>query len=587
MEGVFILSDYSEFLKEIINQLNLPEENEISVPINVYDSEHLWHNWVNDIFKERNIKKLIIPISLPTDNPNTLGLIIAMHIRLNYEVSEENRIFPIIFLSDLELGNIFKINEYDSDYNSQNLLFTKGVLLSNFDSDNIIDTIQKVEFLNPSDYKTQVLNRLKVSQKANEGKHSIANAWGCYKLALVTGLGDVAFRETVIANKLKTLYAKYLICDNEIFDTSRYIDLNPLQCSDKKILFIDDRADDGWTVIMKNIFKSSGENFVSVESSKYKNHETMAFHDFEGFYKECQSHIGKDWDLIIIDLRLNPENEDIDSDILLPSEFSGYKLIDEFLNKNEGYQIIISTASNKIWNVNAALNRGVTSYYIKESPEFNYSIKETKKHYENFKEAVQFCFENKFLSDFWIDTQSCKNHLMILKNTKVIDKDFISAIITFLDLAFDSLKKQSKRYPYDSSFIYYFLILEALGKQIFDEENYITKKIINNKGREIDGFSFRFRKSNIMLKEFEHNYYLKVMPGDTLISTSKRIPYNPKFHNLIDHANLKNIDPLKIVELRNNFSHPDLINNRTIAVIDKKNIIDLFNVVKKLLMNLN
>ena len=242
MEGVFVLSDYSEFLKEITNQIGLPEEQVISVPLPAYDSEYKWHNWVNNIFKEHSIKKLVIPISLPTNSPNNLGLIIAMHIRLNYEVSLKERLVPIVFLSDLELGNIFKQNELDSDYNPQHLLLSKGVVLSNFDSETIINFINNMEAVNASDYKLQVLNKLKVSQKTNEGKHSIANAWGCYKLALVTGLGEEIFKETIIANKLKTLYAKYLICENDAFSISKYFDLNPLKCSNKKILFIDDRV---------------------------------------------------------------------------------------------------------------------------------------------------------------------------------------------------------------------------------------------------------------------------------------------------------------------------------------------------------
>ena len=37
---------------------------------------------------------------------------------------------------------------------------------------------------------------------------------------------------------------------------------------------------------MKNIFKNAGADFVYVESSKYKNNETQAFVDFNGFYED-------------------------------------------------------------------------------------------------------------------------------------------------------------------------------------------------------------------------------------------------------------------------------------------------------------
>ena len=144
--------------------------------------------------------------------------------------------------------------------------------------------------------------------------------------------------------------------------------------------------------------------------------------------------------MIIIDLRLNPEKEDIDNEMIKPTEFSGYKLIDEFLKKNEGYQIIVSTASNKIWNVNAALKRGATSYYIKESPEFNYSISETKKNYNEFKTNVQNCFERSYLKVIYKDIQ-----LLIQKLDKLhYPPEFRNKLKNQLDLSFTMLQIASK-----------------------------------------------------------------------------------------------------------------------------------------------
>ena len=115
MKGVYILSDYSDFLKEITHRIDLKEDKVISVP-SAYDQEYLWHNWINHIFTENDIKRLIIPVSLPTDSPNCLGLIIGLHLRLNYEIPLEKRMVPIVFLSDFELGNVIKLNSNDFDY---------------------------------------------------------------------------------------------------------------------------------------------------------------------------------------------------------------------------------------------------------------------------------------------------------------------------------------------------------------------------------------------------------------------------------------------------------------------------------------
>ena len=404
MEGIFIISDYKEGIKEIIKQIGIPQNQVISFP--AIENESSWHDWTTQIFRDNNIKKLVIPVSVsvqPDNIINTQGLMTSLQIRLNYELKKEQRLTPIILLSDFSLDVLLRKNFFDPDNNPQNLLFTKGVILSAFDKDEILKSIEKINHCYPGEYKKAVLDKLKILQKASIGKHSIANAWGCFKLALVTGLRDEIFQIEAVSRMLKTLYAKYLICYNEAYTAEKYIDLNTLKCSGKKILFIDDQADEGWTQIMTQIFKTAGNNFVSVDSLKYKNKETKQFHDFDGFYNECLSHIGKGWDLIIVDLRLHPEIEDIDNEMISPTKFSGYKLIDDFLSRNEGYQIIVLTASNKIWNISAALKRGASSYYIKESPEFNYSINETQKQFEEFKNDVHCCFDERYLRFIYQD----------------------------------------------------------------------------------------------------------------------------------------------------------------------------------------
>jgi CheY-like chemotaxis protein len=464
MKEVFILSDYTQFFKELTKQLGFSENEIISLPS--FENESSWHDWTTQLFKDNTISKLVLPISIPTDNPiNTEGLKMALHIRLNYELTLSQRLTPIILLSDFNIENILGKNNFDTDNNPQNLLFTKGIYLSSFDTEEITKTVSNAESCLPKDYQRKVLNKLNILAKASTGKHSITNAWGCFKLAQVTGLRDEIFKHNAISGHLKTLYSKYLICYNDAFTQEKRIDLNPIKCNGKKILFIDDQADEGWGDLMKNIFKGAGNNFVFIDSAKYKNSETKLFHDFEGFLTECRSHIGNDWDLIIIDLRLNPEKEDIDNEMISPTEFSGYKLIDEFLTKNEGYQVIVSTASNKIWNINAALKRGASSFYVKESPEFNYSISETNKHYEIFKNDVQNCFGKSYLRDIYKDYQQL---IQNLNNQST--SSFINEIRNQLSLAYSLLYDAKTDIQFAYAYISLYMIIEIINNE------YYTKK---------------------------------------------------------------------------------------------------------------
>jgi CheY-like chemotaxis protein len=460
MQGVYIFSDFKPFTKEIIAQLGIPVSQVISTQ--TFEKENNYHDWLTEIFNNNEVKQILIPLNLNTNDPINDGLRIALHIRLNYELAVIKRIIPIIFLSDLTLDVIMRNNDFDPDNNPQNILFTKGVFFSNFDSEKIKDLIYRAETCSEIEYKIGILDKLKIRHKASIGKHSISNAWGCFKLAQVTGFRDEIYKDGNVTEHLKTPYAKYLICYNDTYTNDKLIDLNPIKCKGKKILFIDDQAEEGWSLLMKNIFKSAGNDFVAIDSSKYKNHETKLFHDFDGFYSECQNQIGKEWDLIIVDLRINPEKEDIDSEMIQPTEFSGYKLINEFLNQNEGYQIIVSTASNKIWNINAALRRGASSYYIKESPEFNYSIKDTKKNYENFKDDVKKCFEKDYLRRVDSIHKKCLKYILIDRPSRGIKYQiFYDRTIASFQIAFELLGKTTINPKYfNLAFLTYFQIIE-------------------------------------------------------------------------------------------------------------------------------
>ena len=473
MQGVYIFSDFKPFAKEIIVQLGIPDKQVISTQI--FDKENNYHDWLTDEFKNSDVKKILIPLNLNSNDPIIDGLKIALHIRLNYELPILKRIVPIIFLSDLSLDVILRNNDFDPTINPQNIFFTKYIYISSFDIDEIKKIIQKVEPCEENEYHFGILNKLRITQRASVGKHSISNAWGCFKLAQVTGLRDDIFKCENVAEQLKTLYAKYLICFNDTYTNDEFIDLCLIRCNGKKILFIDDQSEDGWSMLMKNIFKTAGNDFLAIDSSSYKNNETKLFHDFEGFYAECKKQIGKDWDLIIMDLRLNPEKEDIENEMISPIQFSGYKLIDEFLNQNEGYQIIVSTASNKIWNINAALERGASSYYIKESPEFNYSIRETIRNYENFKCDVQKCFEKHYLRTIYNDIQTIKIQLA----GKAYPIYFLNELNSQLDLAYEMLDHANSKVQFAYAFVTLYLFLEAIN-------NYFISKVADDKWEVVD-----------------------------------------------------------------------------------------------------
>ncbi len=466
MERVFLISDFSERIKKLTKRLQLPVENIISYQHN--ENESGYHNWLNKEFQSKKIDKIIIPLSILTDNTfNTDGLLLGLHIRLNYELPVKKRLIPIIFLSNFTVENLIKKSSFNPDNNPQNLFFTKGVYFSSLDIEDIKTTLETAEPCLECDYHKCVLAQLNIKRKETTGGHDIANAWGCFKLAQVIGIDRKIFELDPISKHLKQLYAKFLICKNESFSSEKRIDLEPIKCNGKNILFIDDKAEEGWAELMKNLFKGAGEKFVYVNSAKYKADDLHnSFKDFEGFKKECFSHIGKDWDLIIIDLRLNPEKEDIDNEMIAPDELSGVKMIREFLLRNPGYQIIVLTASNKIWNINAAVNAGAFSFYIKESPDFNYPLKETKKLLDGLKKDISNCFERSYLRKIFERNQDLKNAI----DKMTYDDGFLKEIENQLEIAYSILSKARSQQQFAYAYVSLYMIIEIVNNY------FVTKK---------------------------------------------------------------------------------------------------------------
>lgn len=423
MENTYIIFDegFEKQVEFIKTGLSIEK-----ISYQAHENERGFHEWLTREFKDKDIQRILIPISLPSKEENTEGLLLGLHIRLNYELPVEKRCIPILFITNLSLDNIITTSVFDRDNDPQKLLFTEGVSISSTDIDEIREKIETTKQLD--DYET-FLRQLNIRRKANVGGHDIANAWGCYKLARVVGVSDMVFSKESIAKHLKQLYAKYLICVNESYSDSKmsYVDLQPINCSGKRILFVDDKADEGWGELMEHIFQKAKEKengfFEYVDSAKYK--ENGIF-NFNAFFSECYEKINTDWDLIIVDLRLNPEKEDSGNSLLDPTELSGYKLIDNILSHNRGTQIMVLTASNKVWNINAALRRGAAGYYIKESPEFNYSFEESAIHYRRFKKEVEMA----------LDKSCFRKYVELLDALPVIEDDGVmSSLNSYIDLS--------------------------------------------------------------------------------------------------------------------------------------------------------
>jgi CheY-like chemotaxis protein len=312
----------------------------------------------------------------------------------------------------------------------------------------------------------------------------------------------------------------------------------------KKFLLIDDLALRGWkSVIEKSVIKSSG--ILDIATS---------------FYEAINKTKDK-YDLIFLDVRLIEEDHNPKNVI----EYSGFKILKEikkdFLKVNFSTPIILITASNKIWILDAFRDYGVDSFYIKEHPDNIFSKENSL---NNLKRL-----QNDFLSLKEIGSKRreiwdlCSNTIELINNHayfNVLDSKYLNIknrIIDKIKLGYSHLfKKQSKiekemllSNNESLSFIIFWSILEEISKG-FTDISETWDNVFNRNGN----WKYRNREYFIeyIVKQdlYKINYDSKTGLKDILIKDDKN-----KYHNGI--INLSD----QILSLIHAYAKKDKINS--------------------------
>lgn len=458
MENVYIISDYSAWLERLIQDLKLESSA-------VLDYEEMDEHWEYDHWVLTHIpndaKALVIPIELGQNNATSIdGLRIGMHLRLMpYEFSARN--LPLIFVSNREHWQINQLARNSRDKNHFDYLIgTKGTDVTGPVAEDILAVIKNLEPLGPDEYKPDFYDHIKILPSDKVGKHSLANIWGAFKLAQITGHLDALLDNVELLKRQKDLYFKYknALVINGLRNNGTVTENKIIQSSNKKILLIDDEANKGWNIVLKVLFKDS--QFISIEREEHE--------PFSAFYARAretalrtshgnQSH----WDLILLDLRLDDQEDLGEAAFKTAREYSGSKLLEEIKKINPGTQVIMFTASNKAWNMQELLTMGANGFYIKESPEYDSQETLNLSNYSRFETQVIQCFNKSYLKRLYEMLlpveQLCKAEinkspksysLTLTKGTiqKIVEQIFVS-------------KKLLNDYPFELKWAYITIVL--------------------------------------------------------------------------------------------------------------------------------
>ena len=550
-DAVQIEGQSNLFVTTVERNIQNPIEDATMVTLFDEESDADISEFIKNNLSATRFDNLFIPLCYGNSLSDYNGLRLASHIRCTSGSNQTSRIFIYGFVG---LEYLLQ-NEYF------NILRSSNVKLVGFSKqafkDEAIDTTQSLTM----DELPRQVAKLKLEPPKNyEDNHSVNNEWAIYQWSNSIGHTMTPELQYVFKNVQSNLYFKYLKTINP-FSIAERIPENQLMIDKKgspRVLLIDDESEKGWGEFFSYLLEDLNEIYFDYLGEGFKNLSRKQIVE-----QSLEKIINENIDVVILDFRLNLNDfafENIE-------EVTGIQLLKEIKKINPGIQVIVFSATNKIWNLQA----------IQKSSADGFILKDIKQNYYQGIFDLIALLESRiekalWLKPVWEKTNSSLAHIDAQRKNHIFDKDFAGAIRTFLELGFDSMMNEKSRFPFDSSFMYYFLILEASSKLLIDEENPIEEN---------GEYKFQFRKNYEYLKFFNER---NQMPSNNdLLARNRRIPYNQKFLNLINFANIHDVDPFELVKLRNSFNHPDLIENRRIAAIKKEHVNKIFEVCIKLI----
>lgn len=525
-------------------------------------------NIINENLANEEYTNIILPACFGKVLADFLGLRFATHIRCTPGINQHKNLFLYSFNG---------LKDYFSS-ESFNILKTQGVFLIDYDVNTIINkTSEEDTYLHKEKIISEV-KKLDLQIPLNyEDSHSIANEWAIYKWSHTINTND----EDIAKIKIKLendLYFKYLkaIYPIRLTDTLKSEDLKINYTGNPKVLYIDDEAEKGWYDIFCKIFDDENNIHFRHLDDEFNEKSKNEIIDISLNTIKVEN-----IDLVILDFRLH--KDDFENNSI--QNITGFQILEKIKKYNTGIQVIIFSATNKIWNLQALQKAGADGFIIKESPENSNDSEFTKTSIENFIYSTNKSLNNIFLKDFYFKLDLLKNELLprkIYKKTlKPLPKEFVDETLKWYELSLNFLNNSINEEQLISTFLIYFTIIENLSNRVIEIENPI---------KEGDFFKYQFRKNLQRLNNYIEDsdtpgFYRKT--NSKYKSPKRTLRWDIKIYNTIDFIsdNKLSIESVNyLVKKRNDIIHSNSTLGSVIN-INKEDIILLNRIIYEGLIN--
>jgi hypothetical protein len=493
--------------------------------------------------KLENCDIVFIKVSLSKNYLEYLGLRLAYHIRLTKSLGEKANI-PIVIIAEESFQYL------GLTYPEPSILFTKGIYII---KESLNDYDRTLKWFNdrrikPLDDFSSFVSSIKINPPANYlSHHSIANEWALARNSKMLENDNesdfyVALQKKVLElDYLKTLHFKHLEAkaNRQIFNPKKHT-INPIikGIEGKTFGIIDDELNKGWLELYGYIFNKSKANTFFYTDFNKKDTKVELIEKLKNWILE-QINSNSIIDVFLIDLRLHYD----DFTEKKFENLSGIFLIKYIKSQNPGIQIVVSTASNKVWSYQKCLEIGVKYFSIKESPETYSTRSESIASYNHFSNQISLASKDSFLAKIFRKINELKINNIFLNVESEKDKEFFN-----LTFGKNGLLDQ----------IFYLLILDNSNETILNQclllafhvlENYSNLTRVGNFGNDKNGLSSGY----VWLKDLGQ---LQVfVTNQTEISTRLELVYgNIDFQNNPSDTAPISFTAFEKMELRTRFS---------------------------------
>lgn len=313
-----------------------------------YSMDKMIHETIGDCLIGDTYDLIVLPYAFSdSDYLELAGLRIAAHIRLTPEWNHQ--MIPIMFIGVMGPEVIGRLSPL------ANILFTSCTYhTQGYNSEKVRSEVERIGIKRLSDDQFNgFLSRMNIQAPANyDTHHSVVNELALLRWSQYLGCEGQLKK---VVDKLTTgLYFKWYNAKKTIESVTPG---NLAKFKENgRVLLIDDESGKGWHTFYEHFFSlSSGIEFESL-STDYNQEQKQIIEDaikkVEGF----------DPEVVLLDLRLC--GIDFRSD-KKTEQLTGYILLERIKALNRGIQVIVTTASNKVWNSQILLDAGATTYIVK------------------------------------------------------------------------------------------------------------------------------------------------------------------------------------------------------------------------------